>query len=184
MKLSVLIPSLQSRSHFLERVLDCLKKQIENNSYQEVVEIKTLVDNGEQTIGQKRNTLKANANGEYICFVDDDDLLPDYYLQEILSRLNSGYDIITFYVEHIVDGSYKKLICPHLHIDNQEIKGCLFWTNMLHLCPHKKSISDLVQFPNINFCEDLEYSKAIKEYCKNNSFIEKIMYHYEYKSNK
>jgi len=55
---------------------------------------------------------------------------------------------------------------------------------MLHLCPHKKSISDLVQFPNINFCEDLEYSKAIKEYCKNNSFIEKIMYHYEYNSKK
>ena len=47
MKLSVLIPSLQSRSHFLERVLDCLKKQIENNSYQEVVEIKTLVNNSQ-----------------------------------------------------------------------------------------------------------------------------------------
>lgn len=144
MKLSVLIASLHSRSHLLERVLDCLKKQIEQNNYQEVVEIKTLIDNGEQKIGEKRNILKSSANGEYICFVDDDDLLPDYYLQEIVNRLNIGYDIITFYVEHIVDGLYKKLICPHLSIDNQEIKGCLFWTNMLHLCPHKKSIFDLV----------------------------------------
>ena len=182
MKLSVLIASLQSRSHLLERVLDCLKKQIENNNYQEVVEIKTLVDNGEQTIGEKRNTLKSNANGEYICFVDDDDLLPDYYLKEIVSRLYYNYDLINFYVEHKIDGVYKKLICPSVGIDNMEINGCLFWVNMLHLCPHKKILSDFLQFPKINFCEDLEYSKELKKICRNTYFIEKIMYHYEYKS--
>jgi glycosyltransferase involved in cell wall biosynthesis len=184
MKLSVLIASLESRNDLFKRVFTDLKNQINSNNYSDIVEVITLVDNAELTIGEKRNILKSKAKGEYICFVDDDDLLPNYYLKEIVDKLNSGYDLINFYVEHRVDGSYKKLICPNVGIDSIEINGCLFWVNMLHLCPHKKSIADLVKFPNINFCEDLEYSRELKTHIKNTFFIEKIMYHYDYKSNK
>ncbi len=184
MKLSVLIASLKSRNHLLERVFSDLKNQINSNNYSDIVEIITLIDNAELTIGEKRNKLKSQAKGEYICFVDDDDFLPNYYLKEIVEKLNNQYDLINFYVEHKVDGIYKKLICPNVGIDNMEINGCLFWNNMLHLCPHKKSIADLVQFPNINFCEDLEYSKQLKNHIKNTFFIEKIIYHYDFKSKK
>jgi glycosyltransferase involved in cell wall biosynthesis len=184
MKLSVLIASLESRNDLFKRVFTDLKNQINSNNYSDIVEVITLVDNGELTIGEKRNILKSKARGEYICFVDDDDLLPNYYLKEIVEKLNNGYDLINFYVEHRVDGYYKKLICPNAGIDSIEIDGCLFWVNMLHLCPHKKSIADLVQFPNINFCEDLEYSRQLKLHIRNTFFIEKIMYHYDYKSNK
>ena len=184
MKLSVLIASLKSRNDLFIRVFETIQNQINSNNYDDIVEVITFVDNGEISIGEKRNKLKSQAKGEYICFVDDDDLLPNYYLKEIVGRLNNDYDLINFYVEHIVDGNYKKLICPNTSIDSIDINGCMFWINMLHLCPHKKTISDLVQFPNINFCEDLEYSRQLKNHIKNTFFIEKIMYHYDFKSNK
>ena len=53
-KLSILIPTMNRRKHFLERLMGCLDNQV-NGPYS--VEILTNCDDGEKTIGQKRNEL-------------------------------------------------------------------------------------------------------------------------------
>ena len=184
MKLSILILSIHKRKEFLDRIISELNYQIQNNKLENQVEVLTEIDNGELSIGIKRNSLKNKAIGEYICYIDDDDLVPEYYLKEIFAVINKGYDLINFFVEQKVDGVFKKIICPNTSIDYLEVKDIFFWCNMLHLCPHKKQLAQSISFPNINSWEDLAYSKELKKICKNNFRIEKTMYYYLFDSNK
>ena len=42
------------------------------------------------TIGEKRNWLLEQAKGEYVVFVDDDDLVTNNYVQSIMKRMNTN----------------------------------------------------------------------------------------------
>src|SRR5688572_3266855 len=55
------------------------------------VEIIAYWNNGERPIGKIRQDLLAEAKGEYVCFIDDDDWVPDYYLDEIFWALDEDY---------------------------------------------------------------------------------------------
>jgi glycosyltransferase involved in cell wall biosynthesis len=74
MKLSILICSLSSRAHLLKRLTDILDKQVDGINSQYIVDI----DKGQQRIADKRNKLLLMSQGEYICYIDDDDLVPEY----------------------------------------------------------------------------------------------------------
>ena len=179
MKLSILILSITQRANLLDRLLIQLNNQVSENDLHNVVEILTCIDSGEQSIGSKRNYLKNKASGEYICFIDDDDLVSNDYLICILNELDKNYDIVGFFVEHIKNGvKQDTLICPNPSIDGFTIKNIRFWINMLHLCPHKRELANQINFPDINNWEDLEYSNELKK-CINSQFrIEKILYYY------
>ena len=69
--LSVLTCSLKSRSQVFKRLENILKKQIFNTNQ---VELLANIDNGEKTIGCKRNELLNAAKGQYVVFIDDDDI--------------------------------------------------------------------------------------------------------------
>ena len=111
MQLSIIIPYYNSKE-YTDELLDCLDKQMTND-----VEV-IVVDDGSPkayksdyvlkgwlTIIRKKNGgcatarnrgLKA-AKGEYIQFIDSDDLVPDYFIDELLKKIASGdYDVIDF----------------------------------------------------------------------------------------
>ena len=46
------------------------------------VEVLTELDDGTRSIGEKRNALVESAGGEYVCFVDDDDMVSSDYVGE------------------------------------------------------------------------------------------------------
>jgi glycosyltransferase involved in cell wall biosynthesis len=182
MKLSILILSITSRAEVLKRLLNELEIQIELYNLNDSVEIITEIDNGEKTIGEKRNIAKAKAKGEYICFIDDDDMVSRDYLKRIIEKINNGYDLVTFYVDYIRDGQKNGIICPSPTLDGIKAGEIMFWNNMLHLCPHKKSISDNLIFPHRNTWEDLEYSRELCKLNLKEFRIENILYFYHYNS--
>jgi len=183
MKLSILILSLESRSHLLSRLINELEKQISENQLSDKVETLTYVDSGEKTIGSKRNYLKSIANGEYIVFIDDDDMVSEDYLTQILKAINGGYDLINFFVEKYIDNKIQEtLICPNPTIDGIQIQNIFFWTNLLHICPHKRILANQIEFPNINNWEDLEYSRKLSCLITSQFKVEKILYYYFYQS--
>ena len=72
--LSVLMPALAKNAILRDRVMKNLDEQIEaaaNRGFH--VELLVDIDNGERTIGEKRNQLLQRARGLFSCFVDDDD---------------------------------------------------------------------------------------------------------------
>ena len=91
--LSVLIPSLTSRSEYLHRITSLLTRQINAYKLQKEVEILTLIDIREATTGFKRNTLLNKSKGKFIVFVDDDDLVSDDYLKLICDLIRGEKEL-------------------------------------------------------------------------------------------
>ena len=86
-KLSILIPSLHSRTDMFCELINVLHKQKTDE-----VEIISLIDDGEMSIGAKRNELVRVANGDYIAFVDDDDSISKNYIYNLLKGIEQGFD--------------------------------------------------------------------------------------------
>lgn len=182
MKLSILILSIKDRAELLKRIISELEIQIELYNLKDSIEIITEIDNREKTIGEKRNLAKSKAKGEYICFIDDDDMVSRDYLKLIFEKINNDYDIITFYVDYIRDGKRDSVICPSPTLDGIKVGEVLYWNNMLHLCPHKKELSDKLIFFHRNTWEDLEYSRDLSKLNLKEFRIEDVIYFYEYNS--
>jgi glycosyltransferase involved in cell wall biosynthesis len=84
-KLSILTCTLHERIHIFKKLNKALEKQIKIFSQ---VELLANLDSGEKSIGQKRNELLCAAKGEYVAFVDDDDLIASDYISSILTAIS------------------------------------------------------------------------------------------------
>ena len=119
-KLSILICSVENneRQESLNKLVHELNHQVCSNYAENIVEILVEKDNGTMSVGEKRNVLIDKANGEYICFIDDDDYVAENYLNLILQNLTK--DILLIRIDHRVNGMQSKEIQPSLYIDNLE----------------------------------------------------------------
>jgi glycosyltransferase involved in cell wall biosynthesis len=143
------------------------------------VEILVDADNGEKTIGKKRNDLVASACGEYVVFVDDDDDVSDDYAPKILFALRTRPDCVG--MEGIITIGGESSIFKH------SIEYCGWYTGIdgyyrtpNHLNPIKRSIALAVGFPSsVQFGEDQRYSEAIIKHLKTEKYIEGPIYFYK-----
>jgi glycosyltransferase involved in cell wall biosynthesis len=180
MILSILICSveIEERQIKLKKLVSELHRQISKNYAEEIVEILIDADNMTKSVGQKRNDLISKAKGHFVCFIDDDDFITKNYLSTILHHLNIGIDILLIGISHIENGINKTKILPSLFIDNLTTNDVVFKTNHFHLCPHKKSIAELVSFDCVNFAEDMIYSKKMGKHISNHAVIYDPIYIY------
>lgn len=138
------------------------------------------------SIGEKRNLLLNEANGDYICFIDDDDMVSDDYILKILNALKSEPDccslngIITF------DSEKPKEFKHSIQYDAYSEDENYYYRFPNHLNAIKASICKQVKFPEINHGEDTSFATQIKnlDLLKKESTIEGIIYYYKYISNK
>jgi glycosyltransferase involved in cell wall biosynthesis len=180
MILSILICAveIEERQIKLKKLVSELHRQISKNYAEEIVEILIDADNMTKSVGQKRNDLISKAKGHFVCFIDDDDFITENYLSTILHHLNIGIDILLIGISHIENGINKTKILPSLFIDNLTTNEVVFKTNHFHLCPHKKSIAELVSFDCVNFAEDMIYSKKMGKHISNHAVIYDPIYIY------
>lgn len=101
---SILIPSLKSREKTMHNLIGHLLSQEGVDD----VEILVYVDEGEITIGQKRNELLLEAKGKFSAFVDDDDWVSDLYVTRIVGAIKQN-DARSPY--HIRDSVERTLDC-------------------------------------------------------------------------
>lgn len=178
--LSILICSVyvEERQIKLKKLISELNRQISKNYAEEIVEIIVDTDDMSKSVGQKRNDLIHKAQGEFICFIDDDDFITENYLSIILYNLNSGIDILLIAINHTQNGVSQAKILPSLYIDNLTTNEVVFRTNHFHLCPHKKSIAERVLFDSVNFAEDMIYSQKMVNHINNSYLISTPIYIY------
>lgn len=140
--------------------------------------------NEEDTVGQARNILLDRATGKFVVYIDDDDHISENYLVEILSAitLHSDIDCIGMRGHITTNGEDKR--------DWVISKDCLKWheqgrTYMRtpnHISPVRAEVAKKIKFPDIDHGEDYEYSVGILPYLKKEHFIDKQLYHYDYRS--
>ena len=184
MKLSILICSVTKRKEFLDRLLKILEKQKTDD-----VEILVEIDDGEKSIGTKRNILLEKSKGEYITFIDDDDTIPKYYIGEILEGIKYKPDVIGIHLIMDHDGKHSERTYHSLrygywyHEPDQENFGRLkYYRNPNHLNPVKRELAVQVKFPEINQGEDKDYSMRLLPLLNTEYYIPLPIYFYEYRS--
>jgi len=185
-RLSILVPSLNRRKHYLARLMSILDPQMTDQ-----VEILTNIDDGEKSIGTKRNELLVQATGDYIAFVDDDDIVEPYYVEEILKAIETNPDVVGIHLLHVEDGvlrglTYHSLEYTHWwdEVDQAQPHLRNYYRNPNHLNPVKREFALAVGFPEINFGEDKNYSYSILKHLQTEVYIEKPIYHYLVRSQK
>lgn len=183
MKLSILIPTLPERHNLLTRINNILLPQVARYATQ--VEIKYHDAVKSITTGEKRNQLIQNCEGEYFSFVDDDDLVPVYYVDELMKAIAFNPDVITFCGHMTTNGASRqnftiKLGSEYVTRNNHHYR----FPN--HLCCFKKSLVQHIKFPHQYMQEDYQWAKAIhdRKILKNEVHLPIEMYHYDFISNK
>lgn len=174
MRLSVLIPTLDQRAHLLKRLLDILCPQTTDE-----VEVLLETDKGEAHIGTKRNKLIAKAQGDYVCFVDDDDRVSGDYIPRILGAIQTNPDCVGIegiYTCH----SIKKQFYASLKYKNWYEDKTGYFRCPNHLNPTRKTLAAKVLFPEKSWGEDVDYSLRLLPHLKTEVYLAGPIYFYDY----
>lgn len=173
-KLSILIATVGRRNDSLHRLLAQLMPQTEGKE----VEVIAYWNNGERSIGDIRQSLLEEATGEYTCFIDDDDMVPDYYIPEILSAL--GEDYVGFEVELFEKDKQMPRVFHSIRygVWHQDDTG--YYRGITHLNPIKRELAIQGQFGKQGIGEDESWARSMMSLAKTENYIDKIMYYYHH----
>lgn len=176
-KLSILTPTLYSREGIFKNLAKVLKSQSNAD-----VEMLAVCDNGEKTIGQKRNELLNAAKGDYVVFVDDDDMISPFYIHGILTAIKDNPDCVG--IEGIITqaGIGPKKFVHSLQYNDWFEKDDIYYRCPNHLNPIKREIALDCMFPEISWQEDKSFSERLKGKLKTEVYIKGPIYFY-YPSN-
>jgi glycosyltransferase involved in cell wall biosynthesis len=187
MKLSILTLSLENRVEFRKRLCDRINTQL-TPEVEHLIEI----DSGQLTIGAKRNILLRRAQGDYIAFVDDDDLVSHDYVKLVLEAIDrSSPDVIGMHLIMTTDKvttekTFHSLKYSHWYDEPDPDKPWLkrYFRNPNHINPVKREYAIKVGFPEERFgpWEDREYSRKLLPYLKTEEYIEPPIYYYEFRT--
>lgn len=177
MTLSILICSLSSRYHLLVELLRTLNAQTEGKP----VEILTNVDNRQKTTGQKRQELLQQSQGRYVVFIDDDDTVPDYYVDEMLKACASDCDCIAINGIMTTNGAHETKWFISKDYQNKDVREgnkTVYYRRTNHITAVKREIALRAGFPDKSNAEDKHYSDRLV--LKTEFRIEKPMYVYRF----
>jgi glycosyltransferase involved in cell wall biosynthesis len=189
MKLSILIPATYDRQHYLDKLLSYFAVQIKG--YEKEIEILTNIDNREKSIGQKRNELVEQSQGDYVVHFDCDDLPGPTYISSVLKAIYQNPDVIGVRMVMLTNGvlaenSYHSLQFKEWFeiADPLEPSKKSYFRNPHHLCPVKREIANLVKFPEISMGEDHDYSRRLLPFLKTEIWIQEPIYYYLFEPQK
>ena len=179
LKLEVLILTMPSRKEFLRQLVRNLADQCirhKNFGY------RIRMCDPSYTLGENRDMLKRSSIGEYIAFIDDDDLVPDHYASEILPLLDRDY--VGFQVQSYIDGTpllnktYHSLRYESWYEDENG-----YYRDISHINPMRRELS-LLEPMEGGIGEDVRWADRMRGRVKTERFIPKVMYNYFFRTHK
>jgi glycosyltransferase involved in cell wall biosynthesis len=173
MDFSILIPTMHSRNSLFQKVLAEVNRQInEIHNKQNILsylniknpkfEVLYEVDNGELTLGAKRNLLVSRAKGKYCCFIDDDDVIAPFYLKTFIPMIYGDYDCASFlgvyYYRGDQNNPFDKPFYHSLDIKEWGETSDRYLRSVSPMNMIKTDIVRKVQYKDIRNTEDHEFS--------------------------
>jgi glycosyltransferase involved in cell wall biosynthesis len=182
-KLSILIPTLFSRIKNIVPLIEELNYQIQAKP----VQVLWVGDNRSMSIGEKRNHLLDIAKGEWISFVDDDDLISGHYVDTLLEAIDANPDkkVICFWGTQNTDGQTDLPFRYNIsyHRNHKTTVDGKRWKVMLpdHLCCWRRDKIE-TRFQNKSLGEDHDWARnqAMTYVEEDQVLLEETLYHYEF----
>lgn len=183
-KLSILICTIPARKQLFERLMRKLKPQLTPE-----VEIIPLSDNKKMPIGLKRNLLLEKSKGDYVCFIDDDDLVSDDYVSKVLRAVSGRPDCCSIQGIFTEDGrnptAFKHSIAFKEWTTGIENGEKVYYRCPNHLNAIRRDLALKTGFnPELNHGEDKDFSDRLFPLLKTEATIEGSIYNYLFISKK
>lgn len=179
---TILIPTIPQRDATFRRLLTGLLPQLDEHGGR--VKVLAWRNLGDPALAPLRDAMVDAAGSEYVSFIDDDDLVPDYYVAEIVRALDERPDHVGFLLEYTTDadGHKGREIVEHSlkwPKWGRSAEGVLY-RDFTHLDPIRTEWAQRGRFgvARPRRAEDRVWVKQVRPYLSTEVFIDKIMYHY------
>lgn len=181
-KWSILILTQPSRTVLLDRLLFYLKPQTWAHSQEVELCIKTF--DRTKSLGENRSEMVRSAKGEYVSFVDDDDMVPLNYVAKILPLLD-GVDYIGFRLQCWWDGKELLPTFHSLRFARWYEDGTGYYRDLSHVNPIKRELALKVPFDG-GHGEDHRWADQLRglNVVRTEHYIDEVMYEYHFRSDK
>ncbi len=177
--LSILICTLYSRKAHLQKLLQVLRPQYKQK-FPDKVEVLIEVDNGKMSIGAKRNLLLRAAQGDYVCFIDDDDMVAVDYVDKIMLAIQSDADCCSLIGEiHQKRKRRRRKFIHSIKYNKWFEQNGVYYRCPNHLNAIRRELALKVLFPEIDKGEDRDFSMRLLPLLQNEAQIEGTLYYYE-----
>ncbi len=178
MKLSILIPTLEDRKGSYISLITKLWLQFLDMDYVGAVEICKERDNGELSIGAKRQKLLERATGDYIAFVDDDDEVSPDYVGKILEAIATKPDCCSLTGLLRWPNGTSETFQHSIDFDKWEKKDGIYLRYPNHLNAVLRDLALQTGFKDMGRGEDRDYSDRLKPLLKTEVKIPGTIYYY------
>jgi hypothetical protein len=182
---SILVATLGQRRGRFKRLVDVLAPQLERHDG--AIELVAYWNVGEVPLSVIRQSLMDDARGTYISFIDDDDLVPYYFTDEVIDAIARYHRAHDRYVDYVgwqmqayIDGDPLKPTFHSLRYGYwwDDDKG--FYRDISHLNPIYKAkvIEAKADFRRTAPPEDVAWSDQLRGYLRTEAYVDRVMYHY------
>lgn len=175
-RLSILIPTVGERDGLFRKLVAELSPQVRGHKGE--IEVLIFWNNCEHPISEIRQALVDEARGEYVCQLDDDDSVPDYYCDRIIGALASSPDYVGWAMQLWWNGEKMKPTYHSLRYDRWWDDADGYYRNVSHLNPIRRSIALQVPFTGHDGPEDYSWAQQVAPLVKTEEYIEDPMYFY------
>lgn len=179
-RLSILIATVGERNERFLELVDRLAPQV--LPYGDQVEVLVHWNNFEHPIAEIRQALVDEAKGEYTCFIDDDDLVPDYYCDRIMAATETRPDYVGWRMQLWYDGVKMKPTYHSIVYGSWWDDADGYYRNISHLNPIRRELALQVPFTGHDGPEDYCWSEAVAPLVHTEKYIEDPMYFYYFDS--
>jgi glycosyltransferase involved in cell wall biosynthesis len=183
-KLSILIPSTPARAqNKMIELFTILEKQVNKLANPKDVELLVLLDNKRRSIGYKRESLLHIARGNFVAFMDDDDIVHDFYIEEAIKAIDCspGVDVITFKEYVYINNSPRYELTFELGYErNDAVQIPNAKRPPWHCCFWNRKLAQKFHFPDLMYGEDWAWAEQINKVAKTSHHIDKFMRTYVY----
>lgn len=180
MTLSILIPVTPQHEQLFFTLLGYLTPK--GNNEVEILwkQSKAKIHGGPST-GIKRQELLHESKGKYVVFIDADDWVPDYYIDEMLLACASDCDCAAINGVMTTDGAHETKWFMSKDYQNKDVREgnkMVYYRRTNHITAVKREIALRAGFPDKSNAEDKHYSDRLVLHTEFK--IEKPMYTYRF----
>lgn len=182
----ILVPTLGERRALFERLMANLLPQTE--PYNGAVRVRGWFNNGSPGLPTIRQMMVKSSAADYLCCVDDDDLVSPDYVETIAAALTERPDYVGFQVQCYSDGVPTAVAYHSLENRGWSNLDDRYLRDISHVNPIRRDIARLVDFRRAlpGQAEDRAWVEQLRRgrMLKTQVMIDKIMYHYLFSTSK